>query len=68
MNTRRVKDEEISSRSKKKELRGKASTFPVYEENGWTEELGNLELAKDRKFEEENRGNINGCTRTSTEN
>ena len=34
MNTRRVKDEETSCRSKNKELRGKASTFPVYEENG----------------------------------
>ena len=45
------------------EKRGKNFALIVYDENNWSEEAGNLELAKDRIPEKRNIGNANGCTR-----
>ena len=47
-----------SPKGEKEELHGKTITFAIYEENRWIEEPANLELVKNRKFEEENQGII----------
>ena len=52
---------------KKEELHGKAIAFTVYEEDRWSEELGNWNWLKTGLLKKET-GNANGCTRPSFEN